>query len=139
TLIQVSVAPEFRGRVLSTMFLNRAAVPLGTVMAGFGAGVIGAPLTIGSMAAVLVALALLTRSIRFQAVAALPQHGARGPAPHPSPLPNSGGRAQDERGQASGIMDTPVLGLSPLAPSIGGKGPGARGPVPAPHSTRSQS
>jgi len=58
TLIQEDVDPEYRGRVLSTLFLNRGFVPLGTMMAGFGADVFGAPLTIGAMASVLVLLAL---------------------------------------------------------------------------------
>lgn len=58
TLIQEDVDPEYRGRVISTLFLNRGFVPLGTMMAGFGADAFGAPLTVGGMAAVLVLLAL---------------------------------------------------------------------------------
>jgi MFS family permease len=57
-LIQEDVDPEFRGRVLSTLFLNRGLVPLGTVIAGFGTDAIGAPTTLALMAAVMLVLAL---------------------------------------------------------------------------------
>jgi MFS family permease len=59
SLIQEDVDPEYRGRVLSTLFLNRGFVPLGTMIAGFGADAFGAPATIGVMASVLVVLAIL--------------------------------------------------------------------------------
>ena len=53
TLIQESVDDAYRGRVLSTMFLNRGMVPLGAMIAGFGTSLVGAPLTIGVMAAIM--------------------------------------------------------------------------------------
>ena len=58
TLIQESVDDAYRGRVLSTMFLNRGMVPLGSMIAGLGASLVGAPVTIGAMAALLVLVAL---------------------------------------------------------------------------------
>jgi len=64
SLIQEDVDPEYRGRVLSTLFLNRGFVPLGTMMAGFGSDAFGAPLTIGAMASVLVILALGATRLR---------------------------------------------------------------------------
>jgi MFS family permease len=54
TLIQESVDDAYRGRVLSTMFLNRGMVPMGSMLAGFGTSLAGAPVTIGAMAALLV-------------------------------------------------------------------------------------
>lgn len=59
TLVQITVDEEYRGRVVSILFLNRGMVPMGTILAGFGTALIGAPLTIGAMAASLVLLALL--------------------------------------------------------------------------------
>jgi MFS family permease len=61
TLIQESVDEEFRGRVLSTLFLDRAAVPLGTMLAGAGTSAIGAPLTTALMASTLIVLAVAAR------------------------------------------------------------------------------
>src|SRR5438105_7576480 len=40
-LIQTSVEEEYRGRVLSTLFLNRGMVPLGTLIAGVGTSIFG--------------------------------------------------------------------------------------------------
>jgi MFS family permease len=60
TLIQVYVAEEYRGRILSTLFLNRGMVPLGTMLAGFGTALVGVQAAVGTMAAVLVLMALLT-------------------------------------------------------------------------------
>jgi MFS family permease len=59
TLIQIHVDEEFRGRVLSTLFLNRSMVPLGTMLAGLGTAVFGVQVTVGAMAATLVVMALL--------------------------------------------------------------------------------
>ncbi len=56
TLIQESVDDAYRGRILSTMFLNRGMVPFGSMIAGFGTSLAGAPATIGAMAALLVLL-----------------------------------------------------------------------------------
>jgi len=58
-LIQEDVDPEFRGRVLSTLFLNRGLIPLGTVVAGFGTDLFGARVTLATMAVALLVLALL--------------------------------------------------------------------------------
>jgi MFS family permease len=61
TLIQETVDEEFRGRVVSTLFLDRAAVPLGTMLAGAGTAAIGAPITTALMASTLIVLALTAR------------------------------------------------------------------------------
>ncbi|MFN0070470.1 MAG: MFS transporter [Chloroflexota bacterium] len=61
SLIQESVDDEYRGRVLSTLFLDRAAVPLGTMLAGVGTSLIGAPITIALMGGTLIVLALTAR------------------------------------------------------------------------------
>ncbi len=63
TLIQVYVDEEYRGRVTSTLFLNRGMVPLGTILAGFGTAAFGPQLAMGAMAAVLIVMALL--AMRF--------------------------------------------------------------------------
>ena len=63
-LIQEQTDPEFRGRVVSTLFLNRGMVPLGTIMAGFGADFFGPQATVAAMATVLVVLALGAGRIR---------------------------------------------------------------------------
>jgi MFS transporter, DHA1 family, staphyloferrin A biosynthesis exporter len=57
-LIQTNVEEEFRGRIVSTLFLNRGMVPLGTMLAGIGTSMFGVQATVGAMAAALVALAL---------------------------------------------------------------------------------
>ena len=62
-LIQTNVEEEFRGRIVSTLFLNRSMVPLGTMLAGFGTAAFGVQATVGVMAAGLVALALTARRL----------------------------------------------------------------------------
>jgi MFS family permease len=59
TLIQIYCAEQYRGRVLSMMFLNRSTVPLGTLLAGFGTAAFGVQATTAGMATALVLLALL--------------------------------------------------------------------------------
>ncbi|MCL5025650.1 MAG: MFS transporter [Chloroflexi bacterium] len=63
SMIQMMVSEEYRGRVLSTLFLNRGLVPLGTIVAGFGTALFSAQVGLGGMAGVLVLLALL--AVRF--------------------------------------------------------------------------
>ncbi|HEY8490122.1 MAG TPA: MFS transporter, partial [Dehalococcoidia bacterium] len=58
-LIQRHVADEFRGRVMSTLFLNRGMVPLGTMIGGVGSSIWGPQVTVAAMAAVIVVLAPL--------------------------------------------------------------------------------
>ena len=58
-LIQTSVEEEFRGRVLSTLFLNRGMVPLGTLIAGIGTSIWGVQPTLATMGGALLVLALL--------------------------------------------------------------------------------
>jgi MFS family permease len=57
-LIQTNVEEEYRGRIVSTLFLNRSMVPLGTMLAGVGTAIFGVQATTASMAAALLLLAL---------------------------------------------------------------------------------
>jgi MFS transporter, DHA1 family, staphyloferrin A biosynthesis exporter len=57
-LIQTNVEEEYRGRIISTLFLNRGLVPLGTVLAGVGTQLVGVQTTSAAMAAGLLLLAL---------------------------------------------------------------------------------
>jgi MFS family permease len=58
-LIQTHVEEEFRGRIVSTLFLNRGLVPLGTVLAGIGTQLVGVQATSAAMAGGLLLLALI--------------------------------------------------------------------------------
>ncbi len=58
TLLQMHSSEEMRGRVLSVFFLNRGLVPLGTMLAGFAAGLVGAQLTVAAMGGAIIVLAL---------------------------------------------------------------------------------
>jgi MFS family permease len=57
-LIQTNVEEEYRGRIVSTLFLNRSMVPLGTVLAGLGTQAFGVQPTSAVMAAGLLLLAV---------------------------------------------------------------------------------
>ncbi len=59
TIVQERVDEEFRGRVLSILFLSRGMIPLGTMLAGLGTAAFGAQRTMGVMAVALVVTALL--------------------------------------------------------------------------------
>jgi len=74
-LIQEDVDPEFRGRVLSTLFLNRGLVPLGTVIAGFGTDLIGAQTTLALMAALMLVLALVVNGRKLTGSGSRPAAG----------------------------------------------------------------
>ncbi len=63
SMLQIRVAEEYRGRVLSTLFLNRGLVPLGTILAGLGTAAFSAQIGLGAMAGVLVLLA--AGAVRF--------------------------------------------------------------------------
>ncbi|HEV7663944.1 MAG TPA: MFS transporter [Chloroflexota bacterium] len=58
-LLQTHVEEEFRGRILSMLFLNRGLVPLGTVIAGIGTQLVGVQITSAVMAGGLLCLGLL--------------------------------------------------------------------------------
>jgi MFS family permease len=58
-LLQTYVHEEFRGRITSTLFLNRSMVPLGTLLAGLGTAAFGVQYTVAGMATALLVLALL--------------------------------------------------------------------------------
>lgn len=58
-LIQTQVEEQYRGRVLSTLFLNRGMVPLGTMIAGIGTSIFGPQPTLATMGGALLVLALL--------------------------------------------------------------------------------
>ena len=74
-LVQEEVDPEYRGRVVSTLFLNRGLVPLGTAIAGFGTDLWGAQITLGTMAALMVLLAVFVTGRRLMATAVLSTAG----------------------------------------------------------------
>jgi MFS family permease len=59
TLIQMNVEPEYRGRILSLLFLRRGLLPLGTVLSGALAAQFGAQFAVGSMAAALLLISVL--------------------------------------------------------------------------------
>lgn len=58
TLLQLGVPDEYRGRVLSTLFINRGLVPLGTALVGTMAALFGVRLAVASMAAIIVLLGI---------------------------------------------------------------------------------
>lgn len=60
TMLQMNVDPEYRGRVLSTMFLQRGMVPLGTVAAGLAMSALGPRVTMGIMAGSVMLLGVLS-------------------------------------------------------------------------------
>ncbi len=59
TLLQLRVLDEYRGRVLSTMFLNRSLVPLGTSLAGMLSVLVGVRTGVASMAGVVLVIGVL--------------------------------------------------------------------------------
>ncbi|MBI2305646.1 MAG: MFS transporter [Chloroflexi bacterium] len=59
TLVQLNVAQEYRGRILSFMYLDRGMVPLGTLLAGFGTATLGPQIAVGGMAALLLVTTVL--------------------------------------------------------------------------------
>ena len=58
TLLQLAVPDEYRGRVMSTLFMNRGLVPMGTALAGTLAVLIGTQNAVASMAAVIIVLGI---------------------------------------------------------------------------------
>ncbi|MDP8921823.1 MAG: MFS transporter [Chloroflexota bacterium] len=66
SLIQEDVDEQYRGRIMSTLFLNRGAVPLGAMLAGLGADLIGVQVTVGAMAALLVVAAVAAGRVALQ-------------------------------------------------------------------------
>jgi MFS family permease len=83
SIVQEEVDPEFRGRVVSTLFMNRGLVPLGTMLAGVGTDLIGAPATMGMMGIALCLMAVLARlvgpGLQPVRVASLPARSASSP------------------------------------------------------------
>lgn len=59
TMLQVIVPDHLRGRVMSIYALDRGLMPLGALMAGVSAHVIGAPATVSYMGLVVILLAIL--------------------------------------------------------------------------------
>jgi MFS family permease len=64
TLLQLNAPDAYRGRILSMLTINRGMVPLGTAMTGFLAEKFGAPIALGSMAAMLILLGVLAAILR---------------------------------------------------------------------------
>jgi MFS family permease len=97
TMLQMNVDPEYRGRVLSTMFIQRGMVPLGTVAAGIAMSFIGPRLTMGIMAASVIGLGVLWTPYVMRVLSGL----ETGPVfRKPTALEGSGEAAQRE-GRAS--------------------------------------
>ena len=71
TLIQINVAPEYRGRILSLLFLRRGLLPLGTVLAGALAAWFGPQVAVGSMAASLLIISVLSTPYALPVIAEL--------------------------------------------------------------------
>ena len=76
TVIQVSIPDEMRGRVTSILMLNMGLMPLGGLIAGFGAEYLGAPVTVATMCSITLAISLLVlllvpriRNLRLSQVA----------------------------------------------------------------------
>ena len=67
TVVQEMVDDEYRGACSSIVFLNRAMIPMGTMVAGFGTAIFGVQHTMAVMAAALVLTGLL--AIRFSPAA----------------------------------------------------------------------
>lgn len=59
TMLQLIVPDELRGRVLSLYMLDRGFMPLGALFAGATAHLLGAPLTVSIMGAIVIVLTLL--------------------------------------------------------------------------------
>src|SRR4029453_15039947 len=59
TMLQVIVPDHLRGRVMSIYALDRGLMPVGALMAGVSAHVIGAPATVSYMGLVVILLAIL--------------------------------------------------------------------------------
>jgi len=63
-LIQISVDDNYRGRVLSMLFINRGMVPLGTAFTGFLAEMLGAQTALGAMSVMLIILGGIAMLVR---------------------------------------------------------------------------
>jgi Na+-transporting NADH:ubiquinone oxidoreductase subunit NqrB len=59
TILQLIVPDQLRGRVLSLYMLDRGFMPLGALFAGTTAHFIGAPSTVATMGAIVIALTLI--------------------------------------------------------------------------------
>lgn len=59
TLLQLIVPDQLRGRVMSLYMLDRGFMPAGALFAGVAAHFIGAPLTVATMGAIVIILALM--------------------------------------------------------------------------------
>ena len=58
TILQMSVPDEYRGRVLSTLFLNRGLVSLGTAVTATLAALVGPSLAVASMGAIIILIGI---------------------------------------------------------------------------------
>jgi MFS family permease len=59
TLLQLIVPDHLRGRVMSIYSLDRGLMPVGSLLAGVSAHLVGAPATVGGMGLLVILLALL--------------------------------------------------------------------------------
>ena len=86
----MNVAPEYRGRVLSTLQLQRGTVPLGTMIAGLATSVVGPRWAVGGMAVALLTIGLLAApmvlsSLKGLSVRREPRAAELPVAPAPTP------------------------------------------------------
>ena len=70
TMLMLIVPDELRGRVMSLYMLDRGLMPAGALFAGVVAHIIGAPLTVATMGAIVIVLALIV-AWRVPAIRAL--------------------------------------------------------------------
>lgn len=71
TLLQLKVDPEYRARVLSMLFLQRGLVPVGTMLVGFLAGIVGPRASLAGMAIILLILSGITYPIALPVLSKL--------------------------------------------------------------------
>jgi MFS family permease len=76
TLLQMNVDPEYRGRVLSTLFLQRGMVPLGTMLAGILTTYVGPRVAMGGMAVSLLIIGALAFPLCLPVLKSLTTDGA---------------------------------------------------------------
>ena len=62
TLIQLTTPDQLRGRVMGVYMLNQGLLPLGSLLAGILADLLGAPKTVGIMGTLVALLALVFAS-----------------------------------------------------------------------------
>ncbi|MSQ22229.1 MAG: MFS transporter [Dehalococcoidia bacterium] len=91
TALQMAIPDRMRGRVTSIMMLNMGLMPIGGLIAGVGADIIGAPATVATMCGITLVITVLVtlfvpriRNLRLSQIASrTPQHMS---PPEPEPV-----------------------------------------------------